>query len=340
MRRLLIVIALAAATLVPASALTASAAEPDHVGIGVRLVDAPAATRDDPRARIYIIDHVAPGTLIERRIQVANGSGDGAKVEVYAAGATLTSGSFVGLEGKTPNEVSTWTTLDQDVLELSDGATAMVNVTIRVPADAAPGERYAALWAQTRSGTKDASGVTQVSRVGVRVYLSVGPGGAPASDFEITSLTPARTPSGHPMLTATVSNTGGRALDLSGSLKLTDGPGGLSAGPFPVTLGTTLAVGEAEPVNIEMDKQLPDGPWRAKVVVTSGLLTHSAQATITFPDAGVGDSVPPDTSSAVWWIGGAVLAALVLALLGWSMTRRQRARRRSSGARRAGVAYS
>jgi hypothetical protein len=331
MRRLLLLIALVAGTLFPvAGAFVApvSAADQDHTGIGIRLVDAPVATRDNPRARVYIIDHVAPGSVIERRIEVSNDSGDSARIEVYAAGADIKAGSFVGLEGDTPNELSTWTTLSRRMLELTDGATEMVDVSIRVPADAAPGEQYAVLWAQTSSGAKNPGGVTQVSRVGVRIYLSVGPGGEPASDFEIESLTPARDASGNPVVQATIHNTGGRALDLSGSLKLADGPGGLSAGPFPVTLGTTLAVGETEPISIELDKQLPNGPWQAKVGVTSGLLTHNAQATITFPKAGAGESVSTESTLGLWWwVGGVVLGAALLTQLGLSITRRRRERR-------------
>lgn len=329
MRRLLLLLALVTGSLVPVTSAfgaPASAAVDDPTGIGIRLVDAPVATRDDPRAAVYIIDHVAPGTVIERRIEVSNDSGDPAQVDVYAAGAKIKAGSFVGLEGDTPTQLSTWTTLSDPLLELTDGAKEMVTATIRVPEDAAPGEQYAVLWAQTSSGAKkQAGGVTQVSRVGIRVYLSVGPGGEPASDFEIESLTPSRDATGRPVLQATIHNTGGRALDLSGSLKLTDGPGGLAAGPFPVSLGTTLAAGETEPIHITLDEQLPNGPWLARVSVTSGLLTQNAKATITFPDAGVGESVSPEsTLGPGWWVGALGLGALLLMLLGWLVTRRHR----------------
>ena len=46
------------------------------------------------------------------------------------------------------------------------------------------------------------------------------------------------------MVLATVHNTGGRALDMNGTLQLPAGPGGLSAGPFPANLGVTLAIGD------------------------------------------------------------------------------------------------
>lgn len=329
MRRLLILIALVAGTLFPAAGavgVPSTGDHNDHTGIGIRLVDAPVATRDNPRARVYIIDHVAPGTLIERRVEVSNDSGKAAQMEVYSAAADIQSGSFVGLEGDTPNELSTWTTVDAPKLELADRAEKMVDVTIDVPADAAPGEQYAVIWAQTSSGSKDDSGVTQVSRVGIRVYLSVGPGGEPASDFTIESLTSARSDSGTPVVLAEIHNTGGRALDLSGTLKLTNGPGGLSAGPFPVSLGTTLGVAESEPITIELDKELPNGPWKAQVKVTSGLLTETAQATLTFPDAGTGETVAADSAGlGLWWlVGGSALGVGLAVLLGWLWTRRRR----------------
>jgi hypothetical protein len=200
----------------------------------------------------------------------------------------------------------------------------MVDVTIDVPSDAAPGEQYAVVWAQTTSGGNGA--VTQVTRVGIRVYLSVGPGGEPASAFTIESLTAERDPSGTPMVAAKIHNTGGRALDLRGRLTLTDGPGGLSAGPFPVTLGTTLGLRQTEPITVKLDKQLPNGPWSAHLSVTSGLLTEQARATLTFPKSGIGQTVTVSDGTSAWWWGGAGLVVLTLALLWWTLYPRRRRR--------------
>jgi len=52
----------------PASAPTAAGAG----SIGIRLVDAPVTARDDPRARVYIVDHLNPGAVIHRRVEVSN----------------------------------------------------------------------------------------------------------------------------------------------------------------------------------------------------------------------------------------------------------------------------
>ncbi len=301
----------------------ALAADAEPTGIGIRLVDAPVATRDDPRARVYIIDHVKPGTMIERRIEVSNDTGKQTDVAVYPSAAELMDGSFVGLEADTPNELTTWTKVSTPRVPLADGGKKMVNVTIDVPSDAPPGEQYAVLWAQTSSGEDGA--ITQVSRVGIRVYLSVGPGGAPASAFEIESLTAQRDPAGMPVIAAAVHNTGGRALDLRGELTLTDGPGGLSAGPFPVTLGTSLGLDETAPVTVQLDKELPNGPWKAQLEVTSGLLTETADATITFPESGTGETVTVSDGIDTWVWTAAGLVALSLVGLGvYFVVRRRR----------------
>lgn len=329
MHRLLILMALVAGTLLPAAGAfgtPATAAETEPTGIGIRLVDAPVATRDDPRARVYIIDHVKPGTTVERRIEVSNNVGKPTDIAIYSGAAELMGGSFVGLEADTPNELTTWTTVSTPRLRLPDEGKKMVKVTIDVPSDAPPGEQYAVLWASTTSGGDGA--VTQVSRVGIRVYLSVGPGGAPASAFEIESLTAKRDSSGAPVVAATVHNTGGRALDLRGELTLNDGPGGLSAGPFPVTLGTSLGLDETEPVTVQLDKQLPNGPWKAHLEVTSGLLTETADATLTFPKTGTGETVTVSDATSVWWwwVGGSGLAVLALLALAWWILHRRHGR--------------
>jgi hypothetical protein len=327
MRRLLILIALVAGLLLPATgAIGSSPDHADHTGVGIRLVDAPVATRDDPRARVYIIDHVKPGTTIQRRIEVSNDTGNTTAVAVYPAAAAIKGGSFVGLEGRTPNELSTWTTVSTPHLRLADGADQMVGVTIDVPSDAPPGEQYAVLWAQT-SSSAGGGGITQVSRVGIRVYLSVGPGGAPASAFRIESFTAERDASGTPVVEATVRNTGGRAVDLSGTLILTDGPAGLTAGPFPVPLGTTLAIGDVEPVTMGLDKQLPAGPWEAHLSLTSGLLTENAHATLTFPTSGAGPTVMVSNGHGPWWWVVVGLLALALLVLAWWLLHRCRRHR-------------
>jgi MYXO-CTERM domain-containing protein len=299
--------------------------------IGLRLVDVPITAKTDPRARIYIVDHLAPGTVIHRLIEVSNSTGSVARVVLYPAAATIAGGSFLGAAGHTPNDLSTWTSVRPGASDVPAAGLVTASVTITVPIDAAPGEHYGVVWAETRSGPVAGGGVIQVSRVGIRIYLSVGPGGPPAADFTIDSLTAERAPDGGPMVLATVRNTGGRALDMSGTMRLLAGPGGLSAGPFPAVLGTTLAIGDTEPVTFVLDRLIPAGPWDARITLRSGLLVRSAHATITFPDAGAAASVRATSTPPGWRY--AAIAVTLLGIAGLLLVLGRR-RRRPPPARR------
>ena len=301
-------------------------------GIGLRLIDAPASAGDDPRARLYIVDHLAPGTVIHRRVEVSNSTDSAEHVVLYPAAASVANGSFLGAEGHTRNDLSTWTSVDPSASDIPGGGRLTATVTIRVPSDAPPGEQYGVVWAEIRSTPDTAGGVIEVSRVGIRLYLSVGPGGAPAADFTIDSLTAERSPEGRPTILAIVHNTGGRALDMSGTLELADGPGGLRAGPFPATLGTTLAIGATESVTIALDGAVPNGPWDARITLRSGLLVRRARATITFPAVGVAPSVHTTPIRSAW----PYLVALAVLLLGSAGLLVRKRRLRTSAARRAG----
>jgi hypothetical protein len=308
-----------AVCLLACTSVVAAPADASKGSLGVQLLDVPTTARLDPRARLYIVDHVAPGTVVRRRIQVSNSTTSATDVAIYPAAATIAKGTFVGAAGHTRSELSTWNSVRPDAPRMRAGARRSVVVKIAVPRDAAPGERYGVVWAETRSTPATGDGITQVNRVGIRLYLSVGPGGPPAANFTIDSVTAKRTRNGHPMALATVHNTGGRALDMNGSLRLRDGPGGLNAGPYPADLGVSLAIGDTETVRIVLDDRLPAGPWHARITLRSGLLSRNAAATITFPGAETASSWPR-----LVIIGLLALIGLLLAITALLLARRRR----------------
>lgn len=307
----------------PAAASPPISAPPG--GIGLRLTEAPVSAADDPRAHIYIVDHLAPGSVIERRMEVSNTTNSSQHVELYAAAATIDDGTFVGATGDTQNELSSWTSVSPDGSDVPSGGVVEAAVTIAVPSDAAPGEQYGVVWAQVRSQAAG-GGVAQVSRVGIRLYVSVGPGGPPAADFTVDLLTAGRAADGRPTVSANVHNTGGRALDLTGAMQLTDGPGGLTTREFAADLGSTLAPGDTRPISITMDGSLPAGPWTATVNLASGLTTRTVQAVITFPDAGLAAPtaiMQPERHDTPWVLAVAVgLAAALFAVASFMVIRR------------------
>ncbi|QCQ93333.1 peptidase [Rhodococcus sp. SGAir0479] len=306
----------------------AQAAQAENGTIGVRLLEAPASSGNDPRARVYIVDHLAPGATITRRVEVTNTTDDRVEVRLYPSAAGIEQGRFTGAAGQVANDLTTWTSIAPAQVSVDAHSTAEAVATITVPADAPPGEQYAVLWAETRSAAASQA-ITQISRVGIRVYLSVGPGNPPAGDFAIESLTAARLDDGSPILYANVRNTGGRALDLKGNLTLSDGPGGLNAGPIPVEGITTLAPGTSGAVTAALSRDIPVGPWNAAVTLTSGLLERSAETPITFPESGSTEFAVPGPRGRAVTI--AVLGVLVLGAIAVAVAVRRRARSSRTG---------
>lgn len=162
---------------------------------------------------------------------------------------------------------------------LAPDETAKVWTEITVAGDATRGEHYGVLWAEVSPDHDPTKQVRNVARAGVRLYLSIGPDGEPPSDFRIEDLTGARTADGIPVVTARVENTGGRALDLAGKLTLSNGPGGLSAGPFNVR-ADTLGPGGSTLARTTLHRRLPDGVWTARLTLASGLVKRETNGRI------------------------------------------------------------
>lgn len=294
----------AAVTLVPtgAHAQTAGTDQSDMGqppnAIGIQLLDAPVERREDPRASRSIIDHLRKGDVIERRIQVTSTYDRSLDVPVYVEGASLVDGQFTpDGRGSPGNPLTDWVTVEPSPLPLDPGETDTVLVTVEVPRDAPDGEFYAVVFAEAPPEGDD---VRTINRAGVRLYISVGTGAEPPSDFEVDSLVAVRGDQGEPRVRVNVTNTGERALDVRGELTLSEGPGGLSAGPFPAQGVTTLGLGQSGQLFVPLDEELPNGPWLATFVARSGTLERTVEATITFPDAsGEADPAAVEETAAV-----------------------------------------
>lgn len=283
MRPLLLIALTAGALFAPA---VDASAQSERTGIVIRLLEAPEDRRDDPRARAYIVDHVPPGTSFTRAIEVTNDTDERVSLQLYDAAAEIRDGKFTVLDGRAENRLTPWVSVTPASAELDPDESVGASVAIDVPENAPDGEFYAGVMAE-RPPPPDSGGQVRVAtRVGIRIYLSVGTGVEPVSDFRVESLTGERRDDGRPIVRATVVNTGERALDLLGELSLRDGPGGATAGPFRAEVATTLAPRGRAPVSVLLEPELPAGPWLAVMTVTSGSLQRAAQATLTFPGPG------------------------------------------------------
>lgn len=233
---------------------------------------------------MYIVDHVDPGAELRREIEVQNASSSPHHIELYPAAASVQGGAFAAADGHGGNDLSEWTTLDESALDLDPGEIERVGVTIEVPETASEGERYAAVLAEVAAPHPEDAMVQQVNRVGIRVYLSVGPGGEPPSGFTIDDIgLRDAAGDGWPVVTAEVTNTGERALDIAGTASLRRVEGTMSAGPFETRSVVTLLPGESGVAELDLDETLPGGAWNAEVTLASGDLERTAADSVTLP---------------------------------------------------------
>lgn len=286
--------------------------------VGIRLVDLPDAAESDPRTRIYVVDHVHPGATITRSIEITTTATRDTTVTLYSAAASITDGSFAIADGRTANPLSSWATLSPSTVVVPALGAATTQLTLAVPDDAPSGEQYAVVWAEVSSAAPTVPGIRYVSRVGIRMYISVGSGAAPVTEFTVTGLNATRTAGDIPIVRATVTNTGERALDIRGSLILREGPDGLTAGPYPLAAGATVAIGASVVVGFELGRGLPPGPWHAVLEFSSGTVSRPLEGDLTFPGSGSAPArvAPPSrpVDTLPWLPALIVASAVVLAV--------------------------
>jgi hypothetical protein len=318
----------------PAQASAVASAPDGDGGFGIRLLEAPVERRADPRARRSIVDHLPPGTVIHRKALVVNETKTRLRIEVYPGAASVEKEQFQVGQGRAANELTSWISVDPGHVDVEPGDEAQVTMTINVPPTASTGERYAVVWASVTSNPNPSTNISQVHRVGLRIYLDIGLGGEPPSSFSIGELMPARNNAGEPSLDIKVTNTGARALDMTGAVTLSDGPAGTRAGPFEVVKGTNLAPGDSGTVTVQFPRELPNGPWKIEVNLESGMVKQTATGKITFPDPGqVGEVGSLFSRAGIPWApaGGSLTVGVIVIAGLLFLIRRSRRRAALSG---------
>ena len=253
-------------------------------------------------------------------------------MRLYAGDATLEQGEFKAPGGPGSSELAGWTSVSPSAVDVAPQSAVQATVTIVVPSSASTGERYGVVWAELPP-SQGTGGVSLVNLAGVRIYLSVGPGGEPPSNFVIQSLVARHDQQGQPIVAVQVRNTGGRALDLDGQATLSGGPGRLSAGPFDAK-NETLPIGQSGEVLVALDPAIPSGSWKVQVTLHSGLIENTAEAVLMVPATSEPAQAPvrarPVTAksgpgSPILLIAGTVLLGAVCVGLGLTFRRRRRA---------------
>jgi hypothetical protein len=316
-RRLAAALILAAVSVPSPAAASAPVPDEPPPALGLRPLDVDPVP-DGGRAVLAVTDHVEPGAVLDRRIEVHNGTEAPHTVRLSTADTRVDDGWLV-VEGRGTGELATWIEVDPPELTIAPGARATARLHITVPAAVSSGERYATIVAEPSVGDPT------VRRAELRVYLSVGGAEEPPTDFLIDELTAGRDDDGTAVVGLGVDNTGGRAVDLVGELELTDGPGGARVGPFPIEALTTLAPERFATVTVVLGPGLADGPWRAVATLRSGAVERQAEATIVFPEPGAWEAVAasPTIDRGLWVpaAAGLLLLSLCVVVLAWSQRR-------------------
>ncbi len=222
-RALVVIGALVAVLAAPISAPAAHAAD-DSVAWTVRTDS--NGRGSDRTAYAYTLD---PGAEAADAIVITNHGTDPVSLKVYAAdGGTSSEGSLALLPADQESQaVGRWISPQSDVVEIAGGAAATVPFTVRIPANATPGD-YAGGLVTSLTAPEQEEGVNVDRRLGIRVDVRVGGALNPALAVEGTSvswnggLNPF---GGDASVTYTLHNTGNAKLGETSAVRVT-GPFG------------------------------------------------------------------------------------------------------------------
>jgi hypothetical protein len=141
-------------------------------GIGINLINIPASLSGVANSKSWIVDRLLPSTTTTRDIEVSNTTSKPIKVMIYSGAATNIDGRFLTENDGITNLLTSWTTVTPSLATIPANSSQPIKVTITVPSGVADSEQAGVIWASTVTGSD--GGVTQVSRVGIRMINPVG----------------------------------------------------------------------------------------------------------------------------------------------------------------------
>jgi hypothetical protein len=220
MTRLTLVLALVAVVLGSVAAPARAADAPATTFVARPADGSPTA----PQGGWFLFADAQPGAELAGQMALRN-DGDGPlSLRLAAVDATTAQrgGVEYGLPDPPPDEVGAWIDLSRDAITLPRGGSVEIPFTVRVPADAAPGDHLGgiAVWApdEADAGSGEsgfAPGVVVETRQVVAVQLGL-PGAAPQS-LEVQDARAVARPDG-PYIEVVIANTGRRLAKATGTL--------------------------------------------------------------------------------------------------------------------------
>jgi len=283
---------------------------------------APSANGGTDQSRSRFSYQVEPGQQISDEYQVSNTGTTVQSVTVYSTDAfNAEDGSFALLHGGVKaTDAGRWVSFSEGAnhvkVTLKPGASRVIPFTVRIPADAKPGDHAGGIIV---SALSPAGQVSVDRRVAIRLYVRVK--GLLQPGLTISSIAPSYRAdlnpfSGETSLTISLSNTGNVAL---GAKTVTQ-----VRGLFGIPLSGLT--------NVTVPEMLP-GSHRTVTIVVPGvgpwvyLNPHVSLAATTDPDALDAGALPAaDRDATLFVVPWGILLILLLAGLAWFIVRRSRKR--------------
>ncbi len=190
-------------------------------------VPASAAASLTVSNNIFIQD-VQPGQTYLHKMTVTSGASGPMDIKVEAAGLGLSLNG--GVQALSPQEdVSPYSArsfisdIDKPSFRLEPGTSEELQVTISIPVNASPGERYADIHIYSEPGEGD--GVSVIISANVPVIANI-PGATPVKTGRITGLSVPQSEAGQPVeVDTTFQNTGTARIQVKNTVTITDASG-------------------------------------------------------------------------------------------------------------------
>jgi dihydroorotate dehydrogenase (fumarate) len=313
-------IALSASTY--SSALAAAASDEDTIGISAEPLTDPNTT-----GRTRFSYQIGPGQEVDDAYVVSNTGSTPQTYAVFATDAFNTEDGGYGLldTDVIPSDAGSWVTFEGGATKLDvilqPGESKVVPFTVRVPADAGPGDHAAGMLVSAVS----VDGQVLVDRrVGTRLYVRVP--GELQPTLTISSLSASYTPSLNPL-----------AGDATVTFTVTNGGNVALAGDVTVAVKGLFGIDLAAPVNSQVEEMLP-GSTRTVTTTVTGV----GQWVFLNPSVTLVPTIEPDAlnpgplnrvnrDAVLFVVPWALLALVVigLAIWGWIWFSRRRNDRRA-----------
>lgn len=266
-------------------------------------------------AQTYFTLDLAPGEEYSGRVLISNQAKRRQRLHVYSVDGITgeTTGTVYANKDDARQEASLWITPARDLLRIDGRADRRMHFTVKVPADATPGDHVGAIAMESAVKPKGSGqfAIKEIIRVAVAVQIRVRGDASPALKIEKLGLS-ALGGTQIPSVVTQLHNTG--QLLCRPELRIALSKDGKSIGTVVRQLDTILP-GDSIPYPLPWPQPLSAGKYQANATTTGCGAPAQLAAELELKGALVGSKAAPGTAITPDTGGGVPIWAVVLAVL-------------------------